>query len=166
VTIALRATCRTLAAAVQAALAGAPELSGPLEEGALRVHAGSPAEAAGAGVHVWLYRVTYDDAVVNAPTPAPGPRPLAVRLHFLVAPVVDGAPALEQLILGTVMQWLHDHPVLPTNIVQDELAGTHSLVRVQFVELPLDTVTQLWLALGARYRASAAYEVTVTTPEQ
>jgi len=164
VSLAFRATSRTLAAVVQVALKGTPELAGLFTAGDLRVYVGSP-ETAGRGVHVWLYLVTANDAARDRPLPATGPQTMPARLHYLVTPVVDDDPETEQLILASVMQSLHERPVLSGSDLQDELAGTGAIVRVLPAVVPLEAMTQLWRALGTRYRTSVAYEVTVTAEE-
>ena len=77
------------------------------------------------GVSLWLYLVERDAETLNLPPRRTAPnrlpsRPLPLRLHYLLTPRVDHrtraqAGELEQLILGKVMQVLHDGPRLAGN---------------------------------------------------
>lgn len=174
---AIRATSRTLADHLQAEFAADPDL-GPFFSGAgtMRVLLNTPAEMTGSrsGLAVWLYRVTRDEATLNRPPERVGPTalrpaPLPVRLHYLLAPVTgadaDDATATEQVILGKVLQVLHDHPQFTGTDLKDDLEGTEAVVTARFESLTVDEIARIWDALQRPYRTSVSYEVTVVNIE-
>src|SRR5689334_12533358 len=75
------------------------------------------------GLSLWLYRIVRDEFQLNRPPVRVAPdrlrrAPLPVRLHYLVTPIVTGgngavgAPEIEQLIIGKVLEGFHDRPAL------------------------------------------------------
>ena len=172
-TIAIRATSRTLADFLQAAFESDPDL-GTLfaSPGIMRVYLNTPAEMSETrtGLSVWLYRVTGDESTQNRPPErisptGTQPAPLPVRLHYLLAPVtsthLDDAPETEQLIFGKALQVLHDHPILSGVDLKDDLEGTQAVVTARLETLAIDELAQIWDALATSYRTSVSYEVTV-----
>lgn len=172
-TTAVRATSRTLAELVQAELAHDPELTGWFSaSGPLGVFLSPPTEMTGvrAGLAIWLYRVTFDDAVVNRseeptmPTRA-GPALPPLRLHYLFAPMTGPTtkdpPATEQVILGRILQCLHDHPQLRGSDLKDDFAGTGAVITLRHEPLTADQLARIWIALDTSYRTSVCYTATV-----
>ncbi|OBF33702.1 hypothetical protein A5724_19320 [Mycobacterium sp. ACS1612] len=170
---AIRATSRTIADFLQAELEADPDL-GPLFSGggAMRVYLNTPAQMTGnrSGLSVWLYRVTRDDVTLNRPPERVSPTrlapaPLPVRLHYLIAPIINSnaadSPETEQVILGKALQALNDHPQLRGVDLKDDFQGTRTVVTSRFEGLSIDELARVWDALNASYRTSVSYEVTV-----
>jgi hypothetical protein len=127
------------------------------------------------GVSLWLYLVERDPEQLNQPPRRTAPdrqlsRPLPLRLHYLVTPRVDHqtramAGELEQLILGKVLQVLHDTTRLSGALLLDALAGTPHEFFVRLEPLPLDHITRVWDALEVPYQLCVSYEVSVVPIE-
>jgi hypothetical protein len=117
------------------------------------------------GVSVWLYQVDRFDEMLNNPPlmRAPGEMehcPLPVNLHYLITPITP-EPEDAQVIIGRVLQTLHDH----ANLRGAELAagltgpgldyGLRSILRTP----TLEELTRTWHALSEPYRLSVNYIV-------
>ena len=123
------------------------------------------------GVSLWLYLVERDPETLNQLPRRISPdrllqRPLPLRLHYLVTPRVDHrtraqAGELEQLILGKVLQALHDQPRLAGALLLDSLSGAPHEFFVRLEPLPLDQITRVWDALEVPYQLCVSYEVSV-----
>jgi hypothetical protein len=174
---AIRAASRTLADYLTAEFRADPDL-GPFFSGAgtMRVWLNTPAEmsATRAGLSVWLYRVTREEHTLNRPPERIGPEdvrpaPLPVQLHYLLSPMTgstsDDAPATEQVILGKVLQALHDRPQLRGVHLADDFEGTRAVVSARLESLQIDQLARIWDALRTSYRTSVSYEVTVVDIE-
>jgi hypothetical protein len=120
------------------------------------------------GVSLWLYRVVRDDQRLNDPQPRLsattfGPRPLPMRLHYLITPVTTranlGDPDTEQYLLGKVLQSFHTLPLLRGADLRGELAGTDAELRVRLESLDLDQIARVWDALEGSFQLSVSYEV-------
>lgn len=174
---AIRATSRTLADHLTAELVADPDLGSFFSGGGtMRVLLNTPAEMTGArsGLSVWLYRITRDETALNRPPERVGPTtlrpaPLPVRLHYLITPITgvdaDDATATEQVILGKVLQVLHDHPQFSGADLKDDFEGTRAVVTARFESLTVDEMARVWDALQRPYRTSVSYEVTVVDIE-
>lgn len=128
------------------------------------------------GLSVWLYRIERDEQRLNDP-----PRrvafdrerrtPLPLRLHYLVAPIVDtnevnGSGAeLEQAILGKVLQTFYDYPKLRGTDLRDDFAGTTVELSVRLEPQGLEEITRVWDALDRSYQLCLSYEVSVVCIE-
>ena len=93
-------------------------------------------------------------------------RPLPLRLHYLVAPIVDRstrprAAELEQHILGKVLQVLNDIGSLSGGQLRDDLAGESLELFVRLEPLTLEETTRVWDALELSYQLCVSYEVSV-----
>lgn len=123
------------------------------------------------GVSLWLYRLQRDGETLNQPPRriAPGelePRPLPLRLHYLVTPIVDHAtrplaPELEQHVLGKALQVLHDVGSLRGPLLRDDLSGEALEIFVRMEPLSLEEITRVWDALDLSYQLCVSYEVSV-----
>ncbi|HEX3559740.1 MAG TPA: DUF4255 domain-containing protein [Pyrinomonadaceae bacterium] len=174
---ALRATSQTLAEFLRHSLitdAGLATLFDPLMGGTMLVTLATPEEMAEndkEGLSVWLYRVVRDDERLNAPPERVSYNqvrraPLPVRLHYLMTPVtasknLEGGPETEQVVLGKVLQVLHDHPVMRGTDLQGELSGTAAELAVRLEPMPLEEIARVWDALDGSYQLSVSYEVSV-----
>lgn len=122
-----------------------------------RVALASPAsvvrEATNDTLVVFLFRTETDTTGRNRPTRgASGTLP--VRLWFLITPFALN-PQNDNLLLGTVMQILHDKPVIPFG------AGPGGSLRVEFNSLSVSDLASLWSSLGVPFRLSATYQVSI-----
>jgi hypothetical protein len=108
--------------------------------------------------------------------------PLALDLYYLVT-AYGASDYFAEMVLGHTMQVLHENPILqreiiraklkpsavPTNAEQaladSELADQIEQVKVSPEKLTTEDISRLWTALGADYRPSVAYRVTVVLIE-
>lgn len=174
---ALTATSETLAGFVLAELrrdARLRKFFDPPSGGTMVVTLNTPdemVELKQEGVSIWLYRVARDEDLLNAPPPpaAHGQfehAPLPVRLHYLVTPLVARkAPrgsALEQTILGRLLQLFHDTPRFRGPALLGDFTGNQRVeLTVRLETMSLEDITRVWDALNASYELSVSYEVTV-----
>jgi hypothetical protein len=122
-------------------------------------------------VNLFLFEVGENPYLRNAePQVRPGtttlvPPPLSLTLSYLLtayAPTDEqsGDSAAHQL-LGAAMRVLHDHPVLPADVLVGDLGRAREQVRILHVPRTVAEATQLWGAIDQPYRISAFYEVSV-----
>jgi hypothetical protein len=142
-------------------------------------------------LNLFLYQVTPNAAWRNVSLPSRDGRgesiaapPLAVDLHYLIS--AYGAQDFHaEILLGYAMQLLHETPVLGREAIRTAL-GAASLVtagsglpatlaalstsaladqveqlKITPQNLNTEETSKLWTALQARYRAAAAYHVSV-----
>jgi hypothetical protein len=125
------------------------------------------------GLSLWLYRVVRDENLLNAPPQKSGVlqyrhTALPVRLHYLITPLVDRAQAagseLEQIVLGKVLQSLHDHACFRGPDLQGDFQG-HAEVELflRLEPMALEEITRVWTALLRSYELCVSYEVSVTS---
>jgi Pvc16 N-terminal domain len=141
-------------------------------------------------LNLFLYRMTPHSGwrIVDPSSSAGSPPPLALNLHYLLTAYGEQDFQAE-ILLGYAMQLLHETPLLPSETIREVLASisrngatgrgdtVHSAVSVfdlaDHVEqlsvrpefLSTDETSKLWSALQARYRPSAAYEVSTVSIE-
>ena len=123
------------------------------------------------GVSLWLYLVQREEFTLNRPPRRPAPdrverRPLPLRLHFLVTPLVNDetrqdATALEHLVLGKLLQVLHDAPRLSGAALAGNLAGSNLTLFVRLEPLSLEEITRVWDALDRSYQLCVSYEMSI-----
>jgi len=134
-------------------------------------------------LNIFLYQVTPNASWRNVGLPSRngnGERisnpPLALNLHYLLT--AYGAQDLHtEILLGYGMQLLHETPVLTRNAIRTALAPpSQALFTSQLAEqveqikiIPetpnTEEISRLWSALGAHYRPTAAYQVSVVLIE-
>lgn len=127
------------------------------------------------GVTVWLYLVERDPETLNHPqrrfaADQLTPRPLPLRLHYLVTPQVDHkareyATELEQLVLGKILQVFHDASSLCGARLVNTLSGTAYEFFVRLEPLSLEQITRVWDALDRSYQLCVSYEVSIVPIE-
>lgn len=175
---ALRSTSRTLQNFLQTRFETTPDLGSFFGGGGMmRVMLSTPHEMATAeaeGLSLWLYRVVRDEERLNAPPERIGPDqvrppPLPLRLHYLVTPItnadsVNGSET-EQVILGRVMQLLHDRPLLRGSDLSGDFVGTDVELHARLETMSLEEITRVWDALEGTYQLSVSYEVSVVNIE-
>src|SRR6266568_586632 len=120
---------------------------------------GSPPQV---GLSVWLYQIERNEFLNNrkaeridathlAATPIP------INLHYLLTPISDD-PHTEQLIMGKVLEVLHEDPVVPPSPAHPELDDK---VRISLENPNLDVLARVWTALLEPYRLCTSYLVEV-----
>jgi len=177
--VAMRATSRTLADFVLAGVLADPDLRPHFDAalgGANQVSLNTPEEMETAhveGISLWLYRLMRDDQRLNAPPVREArdrlrPTPLPLRLYYLVTPIVaiDNAhpavsPEREHALLGKVMQLFYEHPILRGADLRDTLAGTTTEIAIRLETLTLEELARIWTALQRPHQLSVSYEVTL-----
>lgn len=85
---------------------------------------------------------------------------LALNLFYLVTPLANDA-AQGQLLLGKVLQSLHDHSIATIEAADGSL---HEM-RILLAKMTLEELTRVWDALRQPYRLSVTYEVRVARIE-
>jgi hypothetical protein len=120
---------------------------------------GQPPEV---GLSIWLYAIDRNEFLLNRPpervaTDRLRSPPIPVNLHYLLTPITDDVES-EQLILGKVLQVLHDDPVIAVDPTRPELRDE---LRISFEPLDLESVTRIWNALDESYQLCASYLVQV-----
>jgi hypothetical protein len=143
--------------------------------GIVDVQVGAPREASATiepGVRITLLYTTPQSAPRNEPaSPVRDlrPPPLCLSAFYLVTTsgAERGDPAAAHNALGQVMCLYHEVPVLrlPLSQQPDRQAGVvtdvgDGQVRVSQVALPLDQVTQIWVAQRQPLQPCAVFEVT------
>lgn len=162
---AIRGTSMTLYNLLQAAITN----SGLLDLATVPIDLRSPRELQDASVtsavSLWLYRVTRDADLVNAPPQRISPtlvQPVGfpADLHYLITPISTD-PSARQTLMGRVLQVLQDRSILRTADFTDSLAGERMELRVTFEPVSLDELARVWDALTAPYELSVSYRVQV-----
>lgn len=171
---ALRATSATLVKYLDQRLqSGSDELAGLFDSdrsGTMVVSLDAPEEMNDReeGLSVWLYRVVRDEQTLNAPRQRHDDllerKMLPLRLHYLMTPVVNldnNSTEQGQLILGGVLQAMHDYPLFRGADLDAEFLGTNVEFRVRLETLSMEELAQIWDVLECSYRLSVSYEVSV-----
>ncbi len=142
-------------------------------------------------LNLFLYNVTQNEAWrnVNYPSrnaagqPINNP-PLALNLHYLLT--AYGAEQFHaEILLGYGMQLFHETPVLPRaairrslaaptevnaggglpaamlNLYTSDLADQVELIKIWPQTLTTEEISRLWTAFQAKYRPTAAYQISV-----
>jgi hypothetical protein len=118
------------------------------------------------GLSVWLYMVEGNEFLHNRPPERIDPfhtrrAPLPVNLHYLMTPITND-PATEQLILGKVLQALHDDAFFLPAPARPELRDE---LRISLERVDLESITRVWSALDEPYQLSVSYIVQVVNIE-
>lgn len=98
------------------------------------------------------------------PSDGGGEDPLYVRAHCLITPMGVNEPASmitsgenDLRLIGSVMQTVHEHPMLPIN---DESGDAIAQIQIVQSGLSLDDINHLWSTQGdTPYRLSVGYEL-------
>ncbi len=142
-------------------------------------------------LNLFLYNVTQNEAWRNVNYPSRNAAgelinnpPLALNLHYLLT--AYGAEQFHaEILLGYGMQLFHEMPVLPRAAIRRSLAGPSQveaggglpgamlnlftsdladqveLVKIWPQTLTTEEISRLWTAFQAKYRPTAAYQVSV-----
>jgi hypothetical protein len=112
---------------------------------------------------VWLYQIVENEFSKNRSTQRAANdeeqvAPLALNLFYLVTPQMSSIDA-DQLLLGRVMQILHDNA---RTVVDNVSAGGRTVteeISISLYRRTLEELTRIWDALREPYRLSVCYEV-------
>lgn len=87
--------------------------------------------------------------------------PLPLKLHFLFTPLLDDE-STNLLLLGRVLQHMHDQPVITTlngQPIDDSHGATDMMLRRTPEEPEPEVLTGLWSAFNASLRLSAYFKL-------
>ena len=121
---------------------------------------------AAARLSLYLYLIEPDPQLRNQPALSIGTAgivraPLALRLSYLVTPLLE-SDETNQLVLGRVLQSLHDQPFLDEVAgapLDDSRGGGSRELRLSLEPLSIDSIARIWHAMGSDYRLSLAYRM-------
>ncbi|MFC4158628.1 DUF4255 domain-containing protein [Chitinimonas lacunae] len=123
------------------------------------------------GVSIWLYLLQREECTLNRPLRRVAAdklerRPLPLRLHYLITPLVDhstrnDATELEQLILGKILQTFHDESSLSGARLLASLAGSGLELFMRLETLSLEEITRVWDALDKPYQLCVSFELSI-----
>ena len=86
--------------------------------------------------------------------------PLALVLFYLITPKTEDKKK-DHILLGKVMQILHDNAIVKGSILQGTLEGTTEELRMTFYSLPFDEMIHLWQSFSEKsFELSVCYQVT------
>jgi hypothetical protein len=119
---------------------------------------------------LYLYRIDVDEHLRNQ-RPLPDAHdanlfhrpPMPLQLHYLFTPV-DDREQTNQLLLGRLVQHLHDSPCFATfsgEPIGDSHGGASPELRVVPDMLSLEQATQIWTAFSVPYRTALSLRVEV-----
>jgi hypothetical protein len=116
------------------------------------------------GLSVWLYKVDRDEFTSNRPSERLSSGrlrlpPITVDLHYLLTPLSSDVQT-EQLILGRVLQTLHDSSTALPTVTRPDVTDT---LRVTLENLDLESLSRVWNALQEPYQLSLSYRVQVVS---
>lgn len=112
---------------------------------------------------LWLYQVTENEFLKNAPTVRSNGHntaevtPLALNLFYLITPFAPSAE-WDHLLLGSTLQTLYDNAIV---VLQSSPDQVFEELRVVLCRLSLEELTRIWEALREPYRLSVCYQVRV-----
>ena len=120
-------------------------------------------------VSLYLYHMDINahlrnQPLVNIGSDALMKPPLPFRAKYLVTPVSDDH-LTNQLMLGRVIQYLYDNPVLKSSetlVLEDNKGGATEL-RIHPDNLSIESLNQIWTAMSEPYRLSYSFSVDVIT---
>jgi hypothetical protein len=135
-------------------------------------------------LNIFLYQTGINAAWRNMDMPRQskpgetGMPPLPLNLYYLITAYSNGGDAPDPFshrILGQAMSILHDNPVLSAEEIKaaltladlplQDLYDQIEHVRITPQPLTLDEMSKLWTLFQAKYRISAAYQVSVVLIE-
>lgn len=118
----------------------------------------------GPALSLWLYRVSPNEHLRNAPRRADHAHrapPLHLDLHFLLTAWADNALA-EHTLITWAMDRLHRNPVLDASTLSPEGGwGPDDRLQVLSQEMAIEEMMRIWDAVEPGYRISVPYVVRV-----
>ena len=119
-------------------------------------------------VSLWLYRVTVQPDMLNAPVPRTDDtharRPLPLELSYLITALHPQVPPALSLT-GRVLQVVNDHPRLRGADLQETLADTDAELRLSIEATSLSESSNLWYSLQAPFSLSVPVRMQVAVIE-
>lgn len=124
-------------------------------------------------LNLFLYQTETNAAWRNMDVPRrarPGESafpPLALNLFYMVTAYAENdSELIGQVLLGTAMRILHDHPVLSRAEIRNALSLSEldtQIERIRITPQPvsLDEISKLWTGFQSEYRLSGTWQVTV-----
>ncbi|MES9991919.1 MAG: DUF4255 domain-containing protein [Candidatus Thiodiazotropha sp.] len=128
-------------------------------------------------INLFLYQTDISAAWRNMDIPRQvrpgesGHPPLPLNLFYVITAYAESDNELiGQVLLGTAMQILHDHPLLSRTEIGSALALSEldsQIERVRITPQPfsLDELSKLWAGFQSEYRVSAMYQVALVLIE-
>lgn len=133
-------------------------------------------------INLFLHQITRNQGWANVDLPSRNSRgerianpPLTVDLHYLIS-VYGSSPYYAELLLGELMQVLHENPVLsrttietalspttpptdfPTELADSGIADQIEKIRLTPGVLNAEEISKLWAAMQAKFRPTVAYQ--------
>jgi hypothetical protein len=119
-------------------------------------------------VSLWLYRVTVQPDMLNAPVVRTDDtyarRPLPLDLSYLITALHTQASAALSLT-GRVLQVVNDHPRLRGADLQETLADTDAELRLSIEATTLSESSNLWYSLQAPFQLAVPVRLQVAVIE-
>lgn len=120
-------------------------------------------------VSLWLYRVTVQPDMLNAPVPRRGDdaydhRPLPLDLSYMVT-ALHPEPKTQLALTGRVLQVVNDHTRLRGADLEDTLAGSDAELRLSIEATTLNESSSLWYSLQSPFRLSVPIRLQVASIE-
>lgn len=88
--------------------------------------------------------------------------PMYVSLYYMITAFSDSdlkfRAAEEQRIIGSAMQVLYDHPVIPAEFLSNRASGINARIELQNPDM--DEKLRVWNVPNTPYRASLFYRIT------
>jgi len=128
-------------------------------------------------LNLFLYQTEMNPAWRNLDLPRQvrpgeaGQPPLPLNLFYILTAYAESDnEMIGQVLLGTAMQLLHDHPLLSRSEIGgalglSELDSQIERVRITPQPVTLDELSKLWTGFQSEYRVSAIYQVAVVLIE-
>lgn len=119
-------------------------------------------------VSLWLYRVTVQPDMLNAPVPRTNDtyahRPLPLDLSYLITALHTQASAALSLT-GRVLQVVNDHPRLRGADLQETLTDSDAELRLSIEATTLSESSNLWYSLQAPFQLAVPVRLQVAVIE-
>jgi len=108
---------------------------------------------------IFLYNISEFITMKNNPPEKPDkPPPIYLTLHYLFTPYTKN-PEADQIILSKILQTFMDNPVLAGSLLQGNLAGTDTKLRITLNSLSIDDLNKIWTMISTPYLNSLSYSV-------
>jgi hypothetical protein len=119
----------------------------------------SPVDAPECDLSIWLYQVTPNEHLRNAPNvrlnndDSEQLTPLPLDLYYLLTPLRPNE-SQNQMTLGRALRVIYDHAILPLNA-----ADNIEELRLSICQRSIEELAKVWEAMQAKYRLSVCFEV-------
>jgi hypothetical protein len=119
-------------------------------------------------VSVYLFSITIDDVVRNAPSPGLSNdlQPLWLNLHYLVT-VWSDSPSFESMLSAWVMYQLHSHPIMDVATLSADAGwAVDEVVHIVPAQIAIGDMMRMWDSFGPKYHLSLPYIARVVRIEE